>query len=418
MSPKDPLEPTPDPSEPHVDPLEPRIDPIEMHEQQIRDLAAMHRDEPSVVSHEQLLDRADAAYAVAHDAGLMRDRQGEDEPFVWPSVRREQIYQERIRETPRPATILTMTALSGVSHAYDPNQSKRMRTLTDPREGLKGQSYPAAILEEVSDNDPLDGSYTMTWLGCRTVNEAVAYGEEVGWSHSKPGPGEDDGVYTTRTLFDNPYFLATKNGRQGEVDPELVEQEIFKLMRTFNLDPSTQQAEMDLAQDLLFVVVSTGRQVAEDMLGIESEGNRAKAYLNPKTRDRRFKDAHQALLRDFDKMDAALREIVHHDSAKDFAIDDKELIRKAAVKLSDTLQARYELTDVTRDAFELILGKTLQLAELRLSGRNNFVDQGASEGEKKWDQEVDKTLHESRATLAADYKGPLDRYLKEDFWIL
>ena len=58
-----------------------------------------------------------------------------------------------------------------------------------------------AILEVVSDNDALDGSYTVTWLRPRDLADARRYVQQAGEEASIPGPGEYDGVYTLRTIW-------------------------------------------------------------------------------------------------------------------------------------------------------------------------------------------------------------------------
>lgn len=418
MDPFDPHEPVPNSQEPPADPFETSSDPIDVHEQRIRELSAMHRNK-APDSFEQELDRADSAYATAHNAGLIRDQDGtEEEDFVWPSVQREQLYQERLRQTPQPHVIYTMTQQSGVMNQYSPDRMTEMRRQKDPRVGLQGQSCPVAILEQISDNDPLDGSYTMTWLAFPSSNAANAYGETVGWDHEKPGPGEDDGVYTVRKLFDNPYFLEAQNRLKTEADPARVEQELFKFMREFNLDPSTQQAEMTLVQNLLFMTVEAGNYVAAEMLSPESDDKQVSGYLMTEMRNKKFKHANYAMQNEFKKIEDALHDVAHLGSHRGFSDDDIEFIRKTAVKLTDELQVRYEQVESTRDTFQLILTETLRVAQLRLQGRSSFLREDAAAGERRWDNEVDRIIRDSEEVIAAGYRRPLEYYIKGSFGLI
>lgn len=170
----------------------------EQHEKRITDLA--HR-KGRHNNNESRLDAADLAYELWHDAGAMRDSDGNIEDFEYPSVRRERLYRETIQNTPRPKVAAEASVRTGSdAQAYDKFQSMR-----DPEFALKGVKEPWAILEYEQDNDTVYGGASIVWLACESKAKAVEYCEIVGWDHEQPGPGEYDGVYTYREVHKNPH---------------------------------------------------------------------------------------------------------------------------------------------------------------------------------------------------------------------
>ena len=84
----------------------------------------------------------------------------------------------------------------------DPELMRRSRAIEDPKNALLLLPIgSAAIKERVVDNDPLEGFTKVTWLRCGDLAEARAYIEQAGAEFAQPGPGEQDGVYTTREAF-------------------------------------------------------------------------------------------------------------------------------------------------------------------------------------------------------------------------
>jgi hypothetical protein len=174
------------------------------HDDRIAALARMHGDRSQ--SFEDVLDFADIAYMTAHSAGLMRAADGEEEPFVYPSVQRERLYKEQVRED-RPTVVASASYQTGVFLFRDAHDTSAVSALEDVASALSGiTDKPAGIKEVVNDNDTIQGSHSITWMACDSREEAVAYCQRVGWAHERPGLGEDDGVYTYREVFDNPHY--------------------------------------------------------------------------------------------------------------------------------------------------------------------------------------------------------------------
>jgi hypothetical protein len=177
-------------------------DPRHVNEQRIVDLSRMRGGNES--SHESRLDNADASYPLAHSAGIMRDETGREEEFEFPSVKRARLQREAESFADRPAVITTDT----ISHSElsDKERREAHNALSKPEVALTGFDGPVAILEEIADNDALQGSSTITWLGPASREDAQAYLDSVGTYFARPGPGEDDGVYTSRRIIENPHY--------------------------------------------------------------------------------------------------------------------------------------------------------------------------------------------------------------------
>lgn len=183
-------------------------DKIEKHAKRISNLSRMSVDKPHGL--EGILDSADASYVLAHDAGIMRDEEGKEEPFVYPSVLRKRLYHEAINQD-RPPTFATKHVDIGWFFSDDSEgrrrQLRELREFRKPEVGLLGCKTPYAILENIDDNDSQGNAYTeAVWLACESQAVAENYVQSVGGWHEEPGPGEGDGVYTVREVIKNPHY--------------------------------------------------------------------------------------------------------------------------------------------------------------------------------------------------------------------
>lgn len=145
----------------------------------------------STSSREERVDRADIAYGALHKAGKL------DGPFEYPSVRAARLQREAVAENRPP----TLRYFHWGDTEYASSQDE-IHMAQDPAAILADEpDDTVAIMEHVSDNDALDGSSTVTWLRCDGLKDARRYVRQVGSEFSEPGPGEDDGVYTYRTIY-------------------------------------------------------------------------------------------------------------------------------------------------------------------------------------------------------------------------
>lgn len=162
------------------------------HEDTIFDLSTSFTGElPTPATLERVVDSADGAYAALHNAGKLIG------PFELPSVRAARLQREAVAENRPPVLI----GYSWRDSDYRQSQQE-MRDAVDPNLVLASQpNGTVAILEEVCDNDALAGSKRVTWLICEGVEDARRYIAQVGEYFSEPGPGEDDGRYTFRSIY-------------------------------------------------------------------------------------------------------------------------------------------------------------------------------------------------------------------------
>lgn len=145
--------------------------------------------DPLSRTREQLMDSADLNYARLHKAGKLDD----DGPFEFPSVAAARMQREAEQEN-RPPEIAQSCWRDG---KYD-----GMKEFKDPEIMMAAMPVGSvAIFEGVNDNDMLDGSYTATWLRPCDLADARRYVQQAGESTSISGPGEDDGIYTTREIW-------------------------------------------------------------------------------------------------------------------------------------------------------------------------------------------------------------------------
>lgn len=175
----------------------------------IGDLTHSFPEPASTSSREERLDRADVAFAALHQAGKV------DGPFEYPSVRAARLQREAVAENRPP----TLRRFHWRDTEYASSQDE-IHLAENPVEILADEpDGTVAIMESVSDNDALNGSSTVTWLRCDGLEDAQRYIGQVGSEFSEPGPGEDDGVYTLRTIY-------------VKESPELV-REVFPLIREY-----------------------------------------------------------------------------------------------------------------------------------------------------------------------------------------
>lgn len=387
---------------------------IDEHEQRIRDLARMNTDDPK--SFESLLDNADSAYTLAHEAGMMRNEDGNEEPFVGPSIKREQLYQESLRQTPRPVEIASMHVYERSSGGYNRSEMERARELSDPLVGMMGSDMPVGILENINDNDSMgNGSYRISWLGCSSLEEAIAYCDEVGWEHSKPGPGEDDGVYTNRTIYDNPRFLDQKNAGLGEVDDTSVELAIEDILTKVGLDPNGAETELKIIKGLSRDVGHWNGVVKEGILSRNDRGV-AKLYYNHRLRERSFAGARGAMDRQIQLMTSQIAESMGYD--KPPALDKEELehITSAATTITDALKTRHELREVTIKTLQTVLQGFIKVGHMRTHAAEVFKTQGSEEEEKRWTSEVGDVLVDTVSQINESYSVIMQRYIDTPMW--
>ncbi len=172
------------------------------HEMFISDLSNMQAAQPR--SLEARLDKADMSYQIAYNAGIIEGA------FEYPSVRRTRLQREAVAEA-RPRSLAIYSVRQGDIRAeYDYKSYEELKDFQTAHRLYKelGFSGPAAILEIVNDNDYFNGSTSAEWLACDSVKQAEEYVQRVGIEESIPGPGEDDGIYTSRTIFLNPNYSA------------------------------------------------------------------------------------------------------------------------------------------------------------------------------------------------------------------
>jgi len=161
------------------------------HEATLARLSSSVTEGLSVGSREGRVDTADRAYTLLYQAGKIEG------PFEYPSVRAARLQREAVAENKPPE----MRCFHWAADDYATSQ-EQIRIAGDPTEILGDEpDGTVAIMESVSDNDVLQGSSTVTWLRCRDLEDARRYVQQVGPEFSQPGPGEDDGVYTYRTIY-------------------------------------------------------------------------------------------------------------------------------------------------------------------------------------------------------------------------
>lgn len=160
-------------------------------ERTIGDLTHSFPEPASTSSREERMDRADVAYAALYKAGKI------DGPFEYPSVRAARLQREAVAENRPPE----MRRFHWTDRDFASSQDE-IRMARDPAAILAEEpDGTVAIMESVSDNDAVQGSSTITWLRCDNLEDAQRYIQQVGSEFSQPGPGEDDGVYTLRTIY-------------------------------------------------------------------------------------------------------------------------------------------------------------------------------------------------------------------------
>jgi hypothetical protein len=367
------------------------------------------------------LDTADAAYSLAHDAGLMRrEEDGSEEPFVWPSVRRERLYQELLRQTPRPRTVAS-AYVEDVNWllARDPEYLKEhqrigrhYREMCNPQIALDGCDDPVAILETVQDNDGLGGSSKLTWFGCGSYQEAAEYCDTVGWNHEKPGPGEDDGVYTYRRVYDNPYFLDTQNRSLGEVDDTAIMWEIDRLFLLTGLKPEETVLEQDILKSLVYGIETWNRTVRNGMLGSE-DVNAVRAYLNSEVRGQNIKRAHAAQRAELTKTVQEIDDTMSGFKPESLSEQEIEIVVGVAKKISEALQTPYELASVTQESVLDLARVMIQIGRMKALGVKVFADNKLQAEGKSWIKEVDRLLEFMTRGASMAYGKSMQRFLDD-----
>lgn len=398
----------------------PPRNPIDTQEQRIRDLARGGSDAGfKSTTHEGIVDDADIAYSVLHAAGLVRDVDDKEEKFVWPSVQLEQLYQEQVLRG-RPLTF-AIHSLGSFNHVASDGDHEHWRQdaaahvlFQDPLVGLVGCSEPIAILETVNDNDALDPSSTITWLVTETIEEATAYCERVGWDHAKPGPGEEDGVYTSRTIYDNPFYLDKMNASLGDIDENAIGISVRSLTAELGLAGEDPTIETAMITGITHVA-RLNRSMRTDMLGSDDSKKHTK-YLDPTQRTRGFNWAGSALTRELNQSLGDMeKSLGGHTQAKAFTKEDADIFVEKLPNLFEAVAAPHEVQAATSEALAKVIIEIMSIARGKQAGVQLFLADGQNAKALAWAQDVERSLELSVSTGCAAYSRMLETWSNRSY---
>ena len=143
---------------------------------------------------------ADAVFAQDRNLGFAPD--GDVSGF--PSVRYRAAYNQEVANGRPP-----VYSSSGFREGDADDKKDAFTRFLDPAIGLDGCELPFGILEIEDDVDwAMGDTSAATWLVCSSSEQAAEYVARVGATHSDEPGGDGQGRYTTRTIHENPWFVA------------------------------------------------------------------------------------------------------------------------------------------------------------------------------------------------------------------